>query len=422
MRSDVSGMRMLSTSANLWPVRRRLAAGILMGALLLAGGLAWWGNARLQGDPFSAGLAAYDVRDRRAVQAALDKLESDTSRVAEIQLLKGARNLLAGHPETALAQFARLDPDGPLRVPLLLMTSEALYRTGQLAEAEVCLRKIVADHPDHAGAHRWLATIYYDLGRLDETLLHLQEVSRVEPGDFRPHYMLGTVYQDFGLHELAIGELAQALQLAGEVAATEEIRTVLAASQIALKQFDEALKTLQRCPRTVAVLALEADCRWQSGQTETATSLLRDAAELGPLPPSARRLQARMDIEAGNLPEARKLLESLVQTDPADNEAEYLLALVFQQLRDPGEYQRHLDRSEQIKALKTELTQLSQKAIDEPMNADVREQLAVACDRLGQKQLAEVWRTAATACRRVAGAQATGAKPVDVPDAEGDSP
>ena len=94
------------------------------------------------------------------------------------------------------------------------------------------------------------------------------------------------------------------------------------------------------------------------------------------------------------------MLESLIASDPSEDEAEYLLALLFRQLKDESQYQVHLARSESIKALKTQLTELSQQAMHDPANAEVRDQLAALCDQLGLKPLAAVWRTAAASCRR----------------------
>lgn len=347
---------------------------------------------------FQQGVQAIRTRDTEEIHKALSGLQSFSDQSDRVQLLQGALSLFSDNPQGALQEFAKLDPHGPLRDPLLTLTGESLYRVGQLDNAEHCLLQAVQDTPDNVDALRWLATVYYDLGDIDQTLQLLREVSRVAPQDDRPHYMQGAIYRDFGEHQKAITELSRALELGARNA--HEIRPLLASSQMSLKQFDAALATLQGCPETAMTLSLKADCLWQSGQSSEARQTLAQAESWGDLPASGRRLKARILIEHNELPAARQLLESLISSDPGDDEASYQLALVFRQLKDEPAYQAQLARSESIKALKTRLTALSEQAMKEPSHAEIRDQLAVLCDQLGLQSMAQVWRTAAASCRR----------------------
>lgn len=349
---------------------------------------------------FQRGLQGIRTRQVMDVRSALHGLESNAGSAEQVSLLRGALSLLTENPQAALEDFSKLSPDGPLRDPLLTLTGEALYRVGRLDDAERCLSMAIRQTPDQVDALRWLATVYYDLGDIDSTLRTLGEVSRVAPQDYRPHHMQGAIYRDFGEHQKAITALQRALELAGQAEVQREIRPLLASSQMSLKQYDAAIRTLQEGPATTTTLALQADCLWQSGQLDTAREVLQQAESLGSLPASGQRLKARISIESGQLPEARLWLESLIASDPGDDEAEYLLALLFRQLKDETAYQAHLARSESIKTLKHQLTALSEKAMKEAANAEVRDQLADLCDQLGLKPLAEVWRTAAASCRR----------------------
>ncbi len=343
-------------------------------------------------------LQGIQSRDAEEVRQALAGLETYSDQSDRVQLLQGALNLLSDNPQLALQDFAKLDPQGPLRDPLLTLTGEALYRIGKLDEAQHCLLLAVQDNPDNVDALRWLATVNYDLGDIDQTLQLLREVSRVAPQDDRPHQMQGAIYRDFGEHQKAITELGRALELGAKN--SHEIRPLLASSLMSLKQFDAALATLRECPETTVTLSLKADCLWQSGQASAARETLAQAESLGKLPASGRRLKARILIEHNELPAARQLLESLIVSDPGDDEAQYQLALVFRQLKDESAYQAHLARSESIKSLKTQLTALSEQAMKEPSNAEIRDRLAAICDQLGLQPMAQVWRTAAASCRR----------------------
>ncbi len=52
--------------------------------------------------------------------------------------------------------------------------------------------------------------------------------------------------------------------------------------------------------------------------------------------------------------------------------------------------------------LRNELNDLSDQAVEEPRNADVRDRIAAICDRLDKPDLAEIYRKAARECRGAA--------------------
>ena len=342
------------------------------------------------------------IRDRNVgeIRSALGGLAPLADQSERVQLLRGALSLLSDDPQGALQHFAKLTPQGQNRDLLLTLTGETLYRVGQLDDAEHCLLLAIQETPDNVDAIRWLATVYYDLGDIEQTLRMLETVSRVAPLDYRPHHMQGAIYRDYGEHKKAIMALSKAVELAAGNEIQAELRPLLASSQMSLKQFDAAMVTLQECPTTTVTLSLRADCLWQKGQSAEAGQALAQAESLGELPAAGRRLKARVLLERNELHQSRQLLESLITTTPSDEESEYMLALLFRQLKDESQYQIHLKRSESMKSLKNSLTELSQKAMQEPTNAEVRDQLAGICDQLELKPLAQVWRTAAASCRR----------------------
>ena len=375
-------------------------------SLILIGSLSFFGFQRDSASSetpevlFERGLRGIRDRDTAEVNRAIAGLKTVENFQDHAQLLRGAIEVLSDQPAAALREFAPLNPEGPLRAPLLLLTGEALYRMGQLAEAEECLVQAIHDHPDDVDALRWLATVSYDLGEIDQTIQTLHEVSRVAPTDYRPYHMQGVIYREFGEHLKAIPVLVRALELASQPAAQTEIRQMLAASQAALKQFDAALLTLHDCPESPESLSLAADCLWQSGQLKAAEEQLAQAEALGELPSAARKLKARMRLEKNDLDGASELLESSLKSNSLDDETHYLLALVCRRRKDEPGYQVHNEQSESIKALKDKLTLLSQKAMEEPLNAAVRHQLATICDQLELKPMAQVWRTAAANCQK----------------------
>lgn len=349
------------------------------------------------------GIHAEDLDSIDRAIAQLEKVAVAGEPSDRLTLLRGARSLYRGEAAAALRRFAVLDPSGPDRDPLLVLTAQALYHSGQFAEAQVCLGQALADQPDNLQALRWLATVTYDRGDIPNTLLILEEIVKLAPDDFRPLHMKGVIHRDFGEHALAVQELTAALKQTPPPALAQEIRMLVAASQMDIKQFEAARQTLNACSESPEMLALLADCCWQLGDASQSRQLLAKLSTEGELPRTARRLNARMMIEENHLESAQGLLETLVSSDPADDESEFLLAAIARRRQDEAGYKKHQDRSELIKSLKNQLTELSQKAAQEPDNAEVREQLGAICEQLGMNALAQVWRTAAASLQRSSG-------------------
>jgi len=322
---------------------------------------------------------------------------ADAKVTDSLVLLRGYRALAAGRPDDALRYFRYLKPEGELRASVLRCTGETLYKTGQLGEAEGCFRRILQESPTDPQAHRWMAAIHYDLGRMDASLLHLRQLSNLAPEDGRPHFMRGVIYHDFGQLSLALPALTTSLSLTKTSQEVTQVRTLLAQVQMELKDFSAAIVTLAGLPESVEKKAMLAECFWNQGKTEEASKLISGVDSIG-LPARGQLLQARISLESGDTEESLSLLKSLILQDRSSEESEYLIAMVYQQRGEQQLYQEHLQRSEEIKALKTRLTELSSRAMAAQYDADVRLEMAAVCENLGMQRMADVWRQAAAAC------------------------
>lgn len=348
----------------------------------------------------SAAMTAIDDRDPDQLQGAINLLKEHKDLGYELTLFRGARSLFLGRPDLALAEFARVSPGGSHRILLLTLTGEALYRQGDLSTAESCLQQAVAEAPDTANAHRWLATVYYDLGAMDRALLHLQEVSRIVPDDYRPHHMRGVIYKEFGENASAVKSFETAARLVRLPSERTNVLVALASVRMTSKEFHAAMLALKKCEVTAEVLSMQAECLWNQGDPLAASETLMRAESVGAVPIPGRRLRSRMLIEDGKPKEATEILIHILSSDASDDEAEYLLATAYKLVGDHSNYTLHLERSESLKGLKVELTALSQTAMENPEDSAVREQLATICDKLGMSHMAEIWRTAAVAAEK----------------------
>ena len=384
---------------------RQLKRLMLLLALIAATGFAW--ICFLQ--PFSnsseavlaEALKAVNDRDVQRIQMAIRRLQSDAKFESQVIFLNGARALFLNRPDLALREFKAIEPKDEFRIPHLILTGEALYRTGDLQDAKQCL--LLAAEEDHldANVHRWLATVYYDLGTMDKALLHLRLLSEIEPHDFRPHRMRGIIYREFGKNDDALAAFFKAAELAAKQEDLADILVSLASVQMVRKEFKTALNSLQRCQDSPSVLAARAECWWNLGDAQRAAEQLDLCERLGDVPANGRRLRARMLIEEQKADAAMPILLHLLEIDASDDETEYLLAMAYRLTNDVALSTQHLEKSESLKSLKAELTTLSQRAMEHPDDADVRDELAGVCDKLGLIEMARVWRTAAAACRNV---------------------
>jgi predicted Zn-dependent protease len=145
--------------------------------------------------------------------------------------------------------------------------------------------------------------------------------------------MRGVIFQDLGNHQGAISAFQQAAALTANPVDLTEVLLPLALSQISLKEYQTAVQTLQRCQPTVAALSARADCAWNLGEAEQTEKLLARAESTGPLQGAGKRLRTRMLLEQGTPEVAVSILKKLTAEDASDSEAEYLLALAYQQIR-----------------------------------------------------------------------------------------
>lgn len=313
------------------------------------------------------------------------------------RLLTAAIQLKGNDPTGALRQLQRLRPTGDLVAPARLWTAEALYRTGLLNDAWVCAAPLV-DDPEYAvEGHRWLAAISYDIGNNVATLHHLQEVIRLAPDDYRPRALAGRMYFDFAQHAPAARHLSAALERHPPPGTCQELALKLARAQMALHDYKAALSTLTRAEADASVLALTSECHGRLGNADDARDALAEALAIDPENHDVLSRQADAFLADSEPELAADVLQRIVNADPFDHHARYRLALAYRQLGRDEEADIEAERVAELKAKYDRLSDLSQQAIEDPGDAELRRELATICDGLGRSELAKVWRRAAAA-------------------------
>ena len=350
---------------------------------------------------YRAGMAALDQGDLERVDAAINQLEGEVRFEEHRCLLRARLMLRGGNYVSALDQLTRLNYEGKLRKPALLLTGEALYWLQRLAEAEKIFRQVLSEHPDSVRAHRWLGAIHYDLGAYDLAVVHLQKLAELQPDDFSPHRLIGLMAHDFEDEKNAIEHYRKALDRKPPIGVREEIVHELAEAHINQREYDAAVEILNQSGGGDVVKALLAECYWGMGEHDRARKLLERAAR-GPEGNDRRilLLQARISLESNDAEAAIAILKRALQVDAHDAECRYQIALAYRKLGRNDESEVHMKLRSESQALKERLTELNLQANREPRNAGIREELAEVCEKLGKHKLAQMWRQAAEAGRQ----------------------
>jgi tetratricopeptide (TPR) repeat protein len=279
-----------------------------------------------------------------------------------------------------------------------------LIELKNLPEAARVLNYAIGEQPDDVEAHRGLAIIAYDLGQLDEAVHQLEEVARLDAADARPHRLIGLIYKDMAQNEKAVAAYREALARGLRPQPKAEVSVELAEVQSRLFLFAEALETLEAASPVQAEPdpardVVRAVCLRGLGRKRDAVEVL-DRALASKATVDLYRVRGQVCLDDAQNTEAIRYLEQATALAPADYQAHYLLAQAYAGAGRTTESTKTSSRAEAIRKDMELLSKLSREAIDKPWDSVVRLQLAEVSDRLGQPQLAAMWRAAATACRR----------------------
>jgi tetratricopeptide (TPR) repeat protein len=348
-------------------------------------------------------LDGVDAVERGELTAARSIRQRLTERGAasEARILNGG--LLAAGSQWS-ASLDLLDPSlaqGHLRRPVLLWAGRCFLQIRELGRAEVVLRTLVSEFPEDSKAVRMLAVTYYDLGAMHPALDALGQLKKLDPDDYRPHHMSGVIQLDFEQYKQAAVDFTEALSRKPPESTRIEISKDLARAQIKLLQFKEALRLLKELPESPESLGIESICHLAQGNESEAEQKIRLGQKLlgaseefvgELLKAEARLLTQRDDHEA-----ALAVLQNLSALEPHNVQTLHAISLAFGRLGKDAERDAAIARTEQVRELRKELTDLSKRANAEPFNVEVRTRIASVCTELGLHELAASWNQAALA-------------------------
>lgn len=372
---------------------------VLLGACGVAVWILTWSPPVAPVEQFQAALSAYEAGDPKLLPSAIQQLAGDVEYAQHRQLLEAVLAITESRPDVALQRLGALPQDGLLRPEILRFAGESLFRLDRLPEAEAVFRTLANEQPDLPSAHRWLAMIYYDLGANDAAIVELTRLTELEPDDFRPHRLMALMYRDFELFSDAIRHYERVLELGAPSDVEAEVRIELAKSLVALRRYDEALAVLGDEPESAAAKVVAAQCHWSSHREDAARALLASANKDDATIRESLLLQADILSADDDPTGALEVMRSAVDLYPHDAECRYRLALLLEENGFSDEALVEMAVYEEKQALAARLTELNTQALQEPRNAELREEIADLCETLGKVELARMWREAARVCR-----------------------
>lgn len=375
------------------PTRHRIVALLFLATALAFGG--WRYRVTRPDYRLSRGQEAVRTGDISRAAELADRLEA-AGHTDSAALLRGETLLAAGEPARALAQFNRVNADGPVRVRAAALSGRCLLALDEPAEAERVFRFVIEADPNHADALRGLAVIAYDLGRLSEAGELLTRVAELDPADARPHRLIGLIHRDLAHDEKAVAAYREALRRAPPAGVAAAVRAELGEVLVRRADYAAALEALEGAADTPEALAARAEALRGLGRGAEAVPLLD--ARLARDPAAVLfRARGQLHDEAKQHADAARCYERATELDRGDHRSQYLLSQAYAALGRKDDAARAAARMAEVQKELDALSALSIEAMNKPRDAGVRLKLADACDRLGKVQLAAMWRKAAAA-------------------------
>jgi len=366
-------------------------------ALAAAAAPAWLAEKTAPDRLFQRAKQALAQNDLATVHAAAEALNGLAAYEPHRHLLEGMVLLHSNRLLEAVQHFRLANEHPETKGLAYALSGEALYKAKRFRDAQRILVEAIRIDPSYTDARRWLAALYYDIGMMDHALEQLQAVAEQAPADPRPARLRGLIYKDFEAYERAVAEYRESLRRAPNQPDKQAVLVELAYCQLKLGRAAEALETLRRASPTADALALQAECCQLQGDEATAKKLVRDALRLDPKHLGAKLVKAALELADGDPAAAVRTLEKAAEDHPKEYLVRYKLIQAYERAGRKDLARGQVQAMNELRQLRTQFAELHNKAMKDPVSADIRYQLGVLANKLGKPELAYTWFTAALA-------------------------
>ena len=232
---------------------------------------------------------------------------------------------------------------------------------------------------------------------MDRAIVHLNIVSHLAPTDPRPDRLMGLMNRDYERPESAVPHYKESLKRAPKQRDADEVRLEMAECQIKLREFAEALETLEKCVETTRKKVLSARCLLNLGSLDEARivankMLTGDSSRVDVL-----QINAEIALADGSMKVAAELLQRATEVDPYNHGIRTQYAQVLGRLGQTENAKQQTERAEQLQGLWQRFSDLQIDAINRATDAPVRYEIGSLAKQLGKPELAISWFKAALA-------------------------
>lgn len=380
------------------PTRRRLVLGLVGFAVLVAAVAA--GILMSRPDPvreYEQGLAALREDNLDRVRTSVQQLVAFPEYAPHRHYLQGAILLRKNQLVPALDQLAISAQHPDLQVPSLVLSGQAYYQAGHVAEAATLWQRAVELKPDAADAHRWLGVMFYDLGAMEHALAHLGRVSELEPSDPRPDRLMGLINKDYERFDEAIKHYRESLHRDELQPDRNQILLELAESLIEARDYTSALEVIGRVDPSIDTALFQARIQYGLGNVAAARRLVQKRLASSPDDYDALLLYGTVLVEAGEAAEAVELLTQIIEQRPREYKPHLKLAEAYRGLKQDQRAREEMALGEELRSMWQRFAELHQEALAQPDSADLRSEIGDLAIKLDRPELAHDWYRAALA-------------------------
>jgi tetratricopeptide (TPR) repeat protein len=276
-----------------------------------------------------------------------------------------------------------------------VIAGEVFRRQNRLSEAIGAFESGLKLDSNHARTHRLLGATYYDTGAMRFATEHLRKAAELDPLDINSLMLSEKIFQDYEQYQDAILDCRALLTRTLSDDAKNFVRIKLAECLIEIRQLDQARSAIQDCPKTLRVSATLAAIEESAGNMSEAQKLAELVLDRVPNDRTTGLILGRILVVRRDWPAALLLLDRLTNSFPYDHESRLLLgrALLGSGEKDRGEQQ--IKQATELKDTFLKFTDLHQKAIKHPNDAALRVEIGRLAEQLGKLNLAKQWYRAA---------------------------
>jgi tetratricopeptide (TPR) repeat protein len=344
--------------------------------------------------------AARQQLGQAAESLLMEYVSSDSPRASTAKTLLLAAQAIQGEPSSRAIELDQIQL-GDVETPDLLLAASVMFGAGNFAASDHLVTEAVRRDDHREQVLRQAILVRYDLGRDDEVLKYARELSKLAPQDPNPWLVMAMVFKNRGQWNNVVDAYRQMIERTPvEARAPLEARlvyhlTTTGNAEEARNKFDD-LKS--KAPAVLdADPLIEARLLHLEGSSEAALALAQQALKQKLNDSETLLLISRIRLSRSQPQKVIDAMKELLESEPGNNEAYYLLGQAYAQSGDSQQAKKYLELHQELRAINIRINELERRAGRDSTDVAVRKELASSYEKIGIPQLKEFWERAAAA-------------------------